>query len=84
MSSDIVDVEPLYAAVGGKEPELLEAYVERQIPALNQQQQGAVMKCLTDICYSRRACSFFGIDYDNPQYTPLARAYAVFEALRTG
>jgi len=84
MSSDMIDLKPLYAAVGGKEPEQLEAFVEREVPRLNPQQQTVVIKHLQEIGYSRRLCEFFGIAYEHMEYTPLARAYAIFEALRTG
>jgi hypothetical protein len=74
----LVDMEPVFEAAGGRSDEDLAAYLNRLQPTKPQQQR--YEHELQGIGSDRYLCAAFGIDFDKPQYTMIARAYAAFQA----
>ncbi|MFH1276323.1 MAG: hypothetical protein ABIH82_04395 [Candidatus Woesearchaeota archaeon] len=72
-----MDLEGLYAIAGTSDDEL-QAFVDRQ--NLTKEQQRAVTNGMIIIGHSFSSCARLGMDYLNPIFTPLARAYAHYEA----
>lgn len=74
----IMDLSDIYQAAGGESEHRLVAFVERQ--ELSRELHERVRQELMQIGHSQDLCDALGMDYRNPRFTPVARAYAYFQA----
>ncbi|MBI2111968.1 hypothetical protein HYT52_00330 [Candidatus Woesearchaeota archaeon] len=73
-----MDLSDIYQAAGGESEDRLVAFVERQ--ELSRDLRERVRQELMQIGHSQDLCTALGMDYRNPQFTPVARAYAYYQA----
>ena len=74
----IMDLSDIYQAAGGESEHRLVAFVERQ--ELSRDLRERVRQELMLIGHSQDLCNILGMDYQNPKFTPVARAYAYYQA----